>query len=527
MLSLDQCLSANRPIIFIVAESDFEVLTYLNENCKKDVLTVYSSTFLGLVPLGDLLKENFCKKGKGVSLTDTLIEIMAKKFPKTNTQFCKHIFLEAQTIMSDPQNIRYIKDIISRYQLDGEYTVNLIFISQSVIVPPALERLSEVVFFDLPSEEALKAKASTVYDRLEISPTPEEKAEISLNLKGLTLFETEQAILQSHGIYQKVELDFIRNFKKSAIAKSDLLELLEFGVTFDDIGGMDRLKAWINKSAGGWTVEGQRYGLPIMKGVLLVGPPGTGKSLVAKSIGNEWNLPVIQFDPSKLFSSRVGDSESNLRRVLKLIESVSPVVLFIDEMEKGMAGSQSSTFSDAGTTARVIGTFLTWFQDCTKPVFTIGTSNNISYLPPEMISRFDEVFFVNMPQGMERRDIFAIHLRKLKRDPEKFDLNKLAQNSDKFTGREISQVIKEALYDAYHEKKELNTDHILNVLAKKTSIIVTMSEQMKALYKWVGWSDEKKDGVRARYASIPNDLDITKIQSEIDSLLSDIENGKM
>jgi len=532
MLNLDNCLAANRPCIFISCESDIEVLNYLNnEYNKNDRYSVYSKTLAQTVKLSTLLKSNFAPPAaKAQTTIDVLHDILHKAFHETNAHFESYIFLNADNYISDAQTIRYIKDILSRYQLDTDFTVNLIFISQTVCVPPDLERLSEVVYFDLPDDKLLEEQANSVADKLEIKDKKERpSAEIIKNLKGLSLFETEQAILQSWQLHHKIDLDFIRNFKKAAINKTDLLSLLETDITFNDIGGMDRLKDWITKSSGAWTVEGQKYKLPIMKGVLLVGPPGTGKSLIAKSIGNEWHLPVIQFDPSRIFSSRVGESENNIRRVLKIVENVSPVVLFIDELEKAMAGVQSSTFSDSGVTARVVGNFLQWFQDCQYPIFTVGTSNGIQYLPPELISRFDEVFFVNLPQQMERRDIFSIHLKKIGRDPNKFGLTQLAENSENFTGREIAQIIKEALYDSFNENKkdkEITTEHILAVIKKKTSIIVTMTEQMSALYKWVAWDEQKKDGVRARYSSVPSDLDVSKIQAEIDSIIGDIEKGK-
>jgi SpoVK/Ycf46/Vps4 family AAA+-type ATPase len=399
-------------------------------------------------------------------------------------------------------------------------------------VPIDLERISEVVFFDLPAPEELKELSDTLSKKLDLKDTFRPSPEVVNNLSGLTKFEVEQAYLQSYALFKKsegnarIDLNFIRSFKKSAIAKTDLLSLLETDVTFNDIGGMDRLKRWITRSAGGWTIEGKKYGLPIMKGVLLVGPPGTGKSLIAKSIGNEWGLPVVKFDFSKIFSSRVGDSEANLRRVLKLIEGISPVIVFIDELEKSMAGVQSSTFSDSGVTARLIGVYLSWFQDCEKPIFTVGTSNNISYVPPEMISRFEEVFFVNMPQQAERGDIVGIHLKKVGRDPDKFDLPLIAERSKDFTGREIEQIIKESLYNSFHDGKEIDTEQILSVIDKKTSVIITMQEQMRALYKWVGWDDKRMDGIRARYASVPNDLDVSKIRSEIDAIINDLEQGK-
>jgi len=533
MMTLDQCMGANRPLIFAVAESDFEVIKHINDKYKDNELQVYSTTFAGIIPLDQLMKASFIANvDRATSTNDAIQSIAHRRFEKANHRFANYIFLDCQSYINDPQTIRSIKDVVSRYQMDENYTVSLIFISQSVNVPLELQRLAEVVFFDLPDDATIKhfindSKTGLV-TKLELDSSFKKTAqeEIINNLKGLTLYEIEQAFLQSFHIHKSIDLSFIREFKKSAIAKTDLLTLLESDVTFDDIGGMQNLKKWIQKSSGGWTVEGKKFGLPLLKGLLMVGLPGTGKSLICKAIGNEWGLPVVSFDPSRIFSSRVGDSESNMRRVLQIMEGMAPAVMFIDEIEKGLAGMQSSTFSDSGVTARVIGSFLIWMQECQKPVFIVATANAIQYLPPELISRFDETFFVNLPQDFERQEIFKIHINKLNRDPSKFDLKKLAEMSKDLSGREIEQVLREGMYDAFHTGKDLDTEVILNVLTRKTNLLTSMAEQLKFLLKWVGYDETKNDGVRARFASTPNSIDINRVQAEIANMLKDIENKK-
>jgi AAA+ superfamily predicted ATPase len=527
MLTLDNCLAANRPCIFVVCESDVEVLRYLDEKYNKANYSVYSTTLARVVKLSDLMKTCFVPpNGKGESTLDVLSGILSRSFHDSNNRFESYIFLDADSFINDRQIIRKIKDILSRYQLDTNFTVNLIFVSQTVCVPPQLERLSEVVFYDLPTEQQLKEQSEAIIGKLEIKKDLRPTDEVVNNLKGLTLFEVEQAYLQSWQLYQKIDLDFIREFKKASIAKTDLLSLMETNLGFDDIGGLDTLKTWITKSSGGWTVEGKKFGLPLLKGLLLVGLPGCGKSLCAKALGTQWGLPLISFDPSRIFSSRVGESEGNIRRVLQIVANISPCILFIDEIEKGFAGSQSSTFSDSGVTARVIGSFLTWMQDCTEPVFVIATSNNIQYLPPELIQRFDEKFFVNLPQMQERVDIYRIHLKRLGRDPGKFDLEALAQHSQDLSGREIEQTLREAMYDAYSQTKDIDTTTVLKVLGKKTSLITTMSEQLKYTLDWVGWDSEKKDGIRARFAHPAEEESVTRVKDMIDKLIDDVDKNK-
>lgn len=527
MLKIDQCLAANRVATFVVSESDIEVLLYLNEKYKDGRFSVYSTTFAGLVPLKDALNKKFVPDGKRAQSTiEALDSILTKSFSGANSRFETYVFLDANAYLTDRQVIRKIKDIVTRYQLDESFTVNLLFIMGSVFVPPELERLSEVVFFDLPSESVLKAHSDSLTEKLTLKGDKAPTEEVVANLKGLTLFEVEQAYLQSFAIHKGVDLNFVRDFKKNAIAKTDLLSLLESNVTFDGVGGMETLKQWVKKSAGGWSVEGRKFGLPLLKGLLMVGLPGCGKSLICKAIGNEWGLPIVQFDPSRVFSSRVGDSESNIRRVLQIVENMAPCVLFIDEVEKGFAGMHSSTFSDAGVTARVIGTFLVWLQDCQKPVFTVATSNQIQYLPPELISRFDETFFVNLPQFHERQDIFKIHIGRVNRDPEKFGIEQLSQAAQDLSGREIEQVIREAMYDSFHAGEDLSTDAILKVLSKKTNLLTTMAEQLDYLIKWVGWDDKKHDGLRARFAAPVEDTDMTRIKDTIEDLVKEIEGRK-
>ncbi len=523
MLTFKQCLGAHRPMTFVVAESDLEVLRFIFDNYKEDKWFVHSSTLASLVPLQDLLEKNYLVESRAQDTTDIFATILNKQFDKRNRQFEKFIFLDCETLLGDYQDVRRIKDVLSRYQLDENFTINMVFVSQMVCVPQGLQRLGEVVFFDLPNEDELKKHSDSLVRSLELKKHQKPSLEVVNNLKGLTKFEVEQSYLQSYHLHKKIDLNFIRDYKKNAIAKTDLLALSENDVDFSDIGGMDNLKGWIERSYGGWTVEGKAFGLPLLKGLLLVGLPGCGKSLIMKAIGTEWGLPVVDFDPSLIFSSRVGDSEQNMRRVLQIVENMSPCILAIDEIEKGLAGMQSSTFSDSGVTARVIRSFLIWMQECPKPVFTIATANNISQLPPELINRFDETFFVNIPQSFERKDIFEIHIKRLGRDPNKFDCIKLSELSKDLSGREIEQVLRESMYGAYHSKQELSTEIIAEVLEKKTNLITTMAEQLKALLKWVGWDDMKKDGIRARFASPSESLDIGRVHNEIDGILKEIE----
>jgi len=220
--------------------------------------------------------------------------------------------------------------------------------------------------------------------------------------------------------------------------------------------------------------------------ILLTGIPGCGKSLTAKAIGNLWQLPLLRLDVGKIFAGLVGSSEENMRRAIQTAESVAPSILWLDEMEKGFSGTQSSSFSDGGTTARVFGSFVTWLQEKTKPVFVVATANNVSLLPPEMLrkGRFDEIFFVDLPNIAERKDIFSIHIQKKKRDVKAFNINKLAEQSEGYSGSEIEQAIIGALYDAFEAEEDLSEAGIIQTLKSSVPLSRTMEKEIQGIRQW-------------------------------------------
>ncbi|NQT51266.1 AAA family ATPase, partial [bacterium] len=252
------------------------------------------------------------------------------------------------------------------------------------------------------------------------------------------------------------------------------------------VGGLDLLKTWLRKRARAFSDEAQRYGLPRPKGVLVLGVQGCGKSLTAKALANFWNLPLLRFDVSRIFDRFIGSSEMNMRHALQTAESIAPAILWVDEIEKAFSGVQSSGVTDAGTTSRVFGTFITWLQETPAAVFTIATANSIESLPPELLrkGRFDEIFFVDLPAEPERRDILNIHLRKRNRDPGDFDVPRLAAKAEGFSGAEIEQAVVEALYNAFDEERELDARDILRSLADGVPLSRTMREDIGRLRSW-------------------------------------------
>jgi SpoVK/Ycf46/Vps4 family AAA+-type ATPase len=265
-----------------------------------------------------------------------------------------------------------------------------------------------------------------------------------------------------------------------------LLEYYAPDSILKDVGGLELLKAWLARREKSFTDDARKFGIPAPKGILLLGVQGCGKSLTAKAVGAQWNLPLLKLDVGRIFGSLVGQSEENIRKAIKVAESVAPCILWADELEKGFAGMSGSGVSDSGTTARVFSTFLTWMQEKTAPVFLIATANDVTALPPEMLrkGRFDEIFFVDLPDGAEREEIFRIHLAKRHRDVSKFKLKALADATDGFSGAEIEQVVVGALYIAYDAGRELAQKDILSEAKSVVPLSVMMHEDIEELRTW-------------------------------------------
>ncbi|MBT3381906.1 MAG: AAA family ATPase, partial [Lentisphaerae bacterium] len=251
-------------------------------------------------------------------------------------------------------------------------------------------------------------------------------------------------------------------------------------------GGLDLLKAWLNQRHSAFGAAAAEYGLPSPKGLMIIGIPGTGKSLTAKATAGVFELPLLKLDAGRLYGSLVGQSESNLRSAIQTVEAIAPCVLWIDEIEKAFSGSKSSGSTDGGTASRVFGTFLSWMQDKTAPVFVVATANDVAQLPPELLrkGRFDEIFFVDLPDVDERSAIWGIQVRKYGRDPEPLDLGNLATGSDGFTGSEIEQAFVDALYTAFAGGREPTGEDVTEALSSTVPLSRLMADQLDGLRRW-------------------------------------------
>lgn len=401
-----------------------------------------------------------------------------------------HPFLDSDRGGPDhPVVIRRLRDITNELK---ESRKTLIILSPVLRFPADLEKDITVLDYSLPTLDELELSLDRVVRSareiagVQVKMQPEQRERVLNAARGLTCLEAENVFAKSLVMGRKLDLTIIIAEKEQLINRSRILEYYESVEGFSNVGGLGLAKQWLRKRGKAFTEKARRFGLPEPKGLLLLGVQGSGKSLLAKAVASQWQLPLLRLDMGRVFSELVGSSEQNIRSALRLAENVAPCVLWLDEIEKGLAGASGPGSADAGTSARVFGSLLTWMQEKTSPVFVIGTANDISALPPEILrkGRFDEIFFVDLPQLQERREIFVIHLARRGRDALQFDLNGLAMASEGFSGAEIEQVIIDGLYDAFEDGRDLTNEDLLANLSHTIPLSRTLEGKINALRQW-------------------------------------------
>jgi SpoVK/Ycf46/Vps4 family AAA+-type ATPase len=419
--------------------------------------------------------------------------------------------------LKEPAVVRRLRDAAHELRKTKK---SLAVLAPVTKVPPELEKsISAVLDWDLPNRAEIEAAARKVVPSLppatqqliESDPTFMER--VVEGALGLTLVEAENVFAKSAVRTHTFDLETILEEKKQIIRKSGLLEYYEHREEFSDVGGMEVLKDWLVKRRNAFSSRARDFGLPLPKGILLIGVPGTGKSLTAKAVGALWQMPLLRLDVGKIFAGLVGSSEENIRSVIKTAEAIAPAILWIDELEKGFSGTASSGQTDGGTTSRVFGTFITWLQEKTSPVFVIATANNVHQLPPELLrkGRFDEIFFCDLPDREDRQQILDIHIRKKNRDPGQFDMEKLVEATVDFSGAELEQAVVAALYDAFDTGNDLTTEGLLHVLKDLVPLAITMREMIDSMREWArtrarmassrNRAPARKEGWMARYGA--------------------------
>jgi ATP-dependent 26S proteasome regulatory subunit len=375
----------------------------------------------------------------------------------------------------------------------------IVLISPQTGIPQELEKLITVVKYELPTREQVIEQVEGMESYLKSKdlerPEGREREAIINALVGMTKLEMINVLKKSVAKNRKIILDEIVAEKEQVIRKTGLLEYITKLGDMDQVGGMDVMKSWFDDAFYAFDPEAREYNVDPVRGCIAAGFPGVGKSLTAKSVAHQWNLPLLKMNMSDIMDSRVGQSEKNIDRALKLAEAVSPCVLWIDELEKGLAGIASSDKSDSGTLSRVVQSILTWLSDKTAPVFVIATANDITKLPPELTraGRFDEIFFVSVPSASERVDILEIHLKKrgyyiskedntemTHNDLYRADIEALAEEMVEFTGAEIEQVVAESgrrAYAAWRKNEREQHQITINDLREQISQVIPMAKR--------------------------------------------------
>jgi SpoVK/Ycf46/Vps4 family AAA+-type ATPase len=379
--------------------------------------------------------------------------------------------------------IRRFKDALIQGKARG---ITLLILAPELKIPIDCSKLITTVEFTLPDSEALAIVLRSIAEGNDIM-LPEDLTPTLDAASGLTTTEAEDAFSLSIVETGNILPEIIAREKSSAVKKNGLLTLIEKQESMDKIGGLDILKSWILKRRMAMSKEARDYGFPLPKGVLMVGIPGCGKSLTAKATAAGLGMPLLQLDCGNIFGSHVGESEENLRSIFQTAESISPCVLWLDEIEKGMGGSSGDT--DGGTSSRVFGSFLQWMNDKTKPVFVVATSNDISKLKPEFLrkGRFDEIFFVDLPNTKEREEVWRVQIKKYNFDPDTYDIQRLAAATENCTGSEIENLFVDAMYNAVERAGYESTPTEEDVeLALKSFVPLskTMEQQFKSLREW-------------------------------------------
>jgi hypothetical protein len=382
---------------------------------------------------------------------------------------------------------RRLREVSEKFRTERR---SIVITAPAVTLPAELEGEAMTFVFGLPSQEELQSAIRKVLaDGAQPVTDAEILAQAAQHLSGLCMAEAIRTLRMCLLARPKMDAEFLDQLlemKRQAVKSEGVLELLRRDASFTGIRGLKRLREWVAKRKGAFTPEGQRFGLVPPKGVLITGVQGCGKSLAARAIAMEWGYELGRFDAGSLYDKYVGESEKRLRKALELAHRLAPIVLWIDEIEKAFASAGASGDADAGLSQRLVATLLTWMQDREAGVFLAATSNNISALPPEMLrkGRFDEIFFVDLPDDPVRVALFALHLEKRGRDSRAFDLGKLARASEGFSGAEIEQAIVSALYTAFNVSQDLNTEILLGELAATQPLSVTRAEEVSTLREW-------------------------------------------
>ncbi len=425
--------------------------------------------------------------GRGAgSLDDGLAAIAAHADPAL------FVLLDAHRVLDDPRAVRRLRDLLPSLSARRQA---IVLLAPVLELPLELVRDTARVQLPLPTAPELRSLFERILEKLaEGAPDPELLDAAVRGAQGLTAGEATRVLRRacrvSEGLDAAAVAEIVRD-KRRALRRTPALGFHDDETQLTHVGGLNELKRWLGERRRAFGDEARQFGLPVPRGLLLLGVQGCGKSLCAKAVAREWSFPLLRLDLASAFGSATQRPEMAMQEAIQVAESLAPAVLWIDEIEKGFAASAADP-----SASRVFGSFLTWLSEKQTPVFVVATANDVAHLPPELLrrGRFDELFFVDLPSESERLEILTIHLQKRGRDPNQFRLDELAEQTERFTGAELEQAITAALYKAFAESRELSGDDIANALTETVPLYETYEERIKDLRDWAR--------TRARSASV-------------------------
>lgn len=496
-ITLDAYFRASYPLVWVRTEEDQRAVELIRTNIKrlkktsKNIIWAEYKHTTGLLigEAGALAIKDGSKK-----VTDTPVGALQYIEQNVNNKYDNPILLimhNVNSAMKVPQFIQQLKDTAYYARLVGCY---IVLVGAVLDIPPELRSNITVYDLSLPNKDFFGKTFSELagkYKKMLVEEATEDKIdELAQSAVGMTALQGENSIALSIAVHKKLDVEVIQLEKEQAIKRSEVLEFVHNRETMDQLGGWYKYKKWIRERKIALTKEAKAYGLRFPKGVLVAGVPGCGKSLAARATSTFLGLPLLKFDIGKVFQSLVGQSEATIRAMAKTAEAVAPVVLWIEEIEKSAAGSESSGSSDSGTTARVMATLLTWMQETTKPIFFYATCNNVEVLPAPLYrrGRFTEVWGVAEPDNEERCDIWEVKLKAVRPETylDYFDYEPLVECSKMYTGAEMEVAVENAMFSAYADKgREFTTEDLVKAVNEMIPQHITSKKQVDRIRNWM------------------------------------------
>ncbi len=472
---LNLTLRARYPLIYIPSAEEERVESTINNVAKSLGRSVFVWDFV------DGYQSNPTDAGTGKRNP-----LQALEFVDKVSKGAVFVLRDFDRFLEDIAIARKLKNLARKLKSEAQ---NIIIVASQINIPDSLSEYFSILEFPLPNSQELKIEIEQL--ACSTNNTQLDKQAIDELVRagqGLSLERIRRVLAKAiaeNSQLRPEDVDLILEEKRQSIRQTQILEFYPSTIEISDIGGLDNLKEWLLRRGSGFSDRARKYGLPHPRGLLLAGIQGTGKSLTAKAISHHWHLPLLRLDVGRLFAGLVGESESRTRQMIQLAEALSPCVLWIDEIDKAFGGVDGR--GDSGTTNRVFGTFLTWMAEKESPVFVVATANNIRTLPPELLrkGRFDEVFFVGLPNQEERSQIFSVHLNKYRpHNTRAYDIERLAYETPDFSGAEIEQGIIEAMHIGFSQNRDFTTDDILEAASQIVPLAQTAQQEIQVLQEW-------------------------------------------